>query len=136
MSFETFKRQRAPLTLEAAVTIQKRGTISLNAPAYSALGDPHTVEFLWDHEQRLMGLRKVDVSTDHGYAVRALGKSGRTFLISGAAFTTYYGIETDVARRYIGQMDDDMLVLDLKEPGTEVTSNRNQPKRQATLELS
>jgi len=124
MAFETFKRQRAPITGDPAVTIQKRGTLSLNVPAYKALGSPEAVELLYDRDQNLMGLRKVDPATDHAYIVRPLGKGGSNWLISGKAFTTYYGISIGVARRWLGRMEDDLLVFDLKEPGTEVAPNR------------
>lgn len=137
MPFETFKRQRAPMTLEPAITIQKRGTMSLNVPAYQGLGSPEAIELLWDREKRLMAMRKVARETPHAYLVRPLGKSESNWLISGRAFVTYYGIEADVARRYMGRMDDDMLVIDLKEPGVQVTSNRDRAKdRQGTLGVS
>jgi hypothetical protein len=137
MPFEVFKRQRAPITQEAAVTLQKRGTMSLNLAAFRALDEPEAVELLWDREDRLMGLRKAEPDTAHAYKVRQLAKSQTTWLLSGTAFMTYYGLETDVARRYIGSVDDDgMLVLDLKEPGVQVTSNRDRAKdRQGILEV-
>ncbi len=124
MPFETFKRQRAPATGEPAITIQKRGTFSLNLPAHSALEAPEAVELLYDRERRLVALRKVDPSTEHAYVVRPLGKGNSTWLISGMAFAAYYGIVTDIARRWIGRLEDGMLVIDLNEPGTEVTSGR------------
>jgi len=36
----------------------------------------------------------------------------------------YYGIDTEVARRWTGRLEDDLLVLDLKEPGTEVSAGQ------------
>jgi hypothetical protein len=139
MPFETFKRQRAPVTEDPTVTIQKRGTMSLNLAAYRALGEPDAVELLWDRDERLMALRKVDGDTPHAYALRALAKSNTTWLLSGTAFVNYYGIETDAARRYVASTTDDMLVLDLKEPGLLVTSNRDRASardRQGSLGVS
>lgn len=108
--------------------------MSLNLAAYKALGAPDAVELLWDRDERRMGLRKVDRETDHAYLVRPLGKGNSTWLISGTAFMTHYGIETPVARRYLASVEEDMLVLDLKHPGMEVTSNRDRAKdRQGTL---
>jgi hypothetical protein len=124
MAFETFKRQRAPVSQDPAVTIQKRGTFSLNAPAYAGLESPEAVELLFDREERLIGIRKVDPSTEHAYMVRPLGRGGNNWLVSGRAFTVYYGIPTEVARRWPGRMDDGVLLVDLKEPGVEVTGNR------------
>lgn len=123
MAFETFKRQRAPVTQEPAITIQKRGTLSGNRPAYEALDSPEAVELLFDRDERLIGIRKADPSTEHAYVVRPLGK-GSTWMVSGTAFVAYYGIDTEVARRWTAQVEDDVLVVDLKQPGAEVTSNR------------
>jgi hypothetical protein len=128
MAFETFKRQRAPISVDPAVTIQKRGTLSLNGAAYRALNEPEAVELLYDRDQKLMGLRKAEPSTGHAYVVRPLGKGGSNWLISGKAFTTYYDIPIGVARRWAGHVENDLLIVDLKEPGLEVTSNRN-PER-------
>jgi len=124
MPFETFKRQRAPVSPDPSVTIQKRGTLSFNVPAYAALESPEAVELLFDREQRLVGIRKTEPDTDHAYLVRPLGRGGTNWLISGRAFTVYYGIPTDVARRWAAHLDGDMLVVDLKEPGSEVRGNR------------
>ncbi len=133
MAFETFKRQRAPVTDKPAITIQKRGAVSINAPAYALLEAPDHVELLYDRDERLIGIRKADSSVPHAYVVRPLGKSGTTHLVSGSAFMAWYGIETDTARRWIASMaDDDMLVIDLKEPGAEVTSNRDRARAQVS----
>jgi len=125
MPFETFKRQRAPVSKDPAVTIQKRGTFSLNKPAYDELQSPEALEMLCDRENQLIGMRKVDPSTDHAYIVRPLGRGGNNWLISGRAFTVFYDIPTETARRWPGRMDGDMLVVDLKQSGVEVTGNRS-----------
>jgi hypothetical protein len=46
-----------------------------------------------------------------------------THVVSGKAFLPYYGIPRDSARRWIATMQDDMLVIDLKQPGIEVTGH-------------
>jgi hypothetical protein len=125
MPFETFKRQRAPITDEPAITIQKRGAISINPPAYELLGEPSHLELLYDREERLIGLRKVESTVPHAYMVRPLGKSGTTHLVSGRAFLAWYGIELGTAHRWIARMQDDTLIVDLKQPGIEVTGNRS-----------
>jgi hypothetical protein len=125
MAFETFKRQRAPISTEPSVTIQKRGTLSLNMPAYSALGEPKAVELLYDREAHLMALRQTEPGMDSAYVVRPLGKGNSTWLISGKAFTSYYGIETGVARRWAGRVEEGLLIFDLSVPGVDVSGNRN-----------
>lgn len=126
MAFETFKRQRVPLSHTPEVTIQRKGIISINRPAYEALGEPEAVELLYDRERRLVGLRKVDVGVPYGYQLRSLGR-GSTWLVSGMAFANYYGIDTRTSLRRQARIDDGMVVIDLNEPGIDVSGNRNRP---------
>ena len=99
--------------------------MSLNTPAYEALDAPEFVELLFDRDEQLIGLRKADSTVPHAYLVRPLGKSGTTHVISGTAFLAYYGVETETARRWIAEERDGMLVLDLKQPGTDVSGHRS-----------
>ena len=130
MPFETFKRQRLKPGTDPLVTIQKKGVLSLNRAAYGALGDPEAVELLYDREARLVAIRKVDSSVEHAYAIRTFGKGG-TWLVSGTAFTNYYDIDTSVPTRRVGKMQDDMLVIDLNDPGTPAMSNRGSRSRKS-----
>lgn len=134
MPFETFKRQRLKPGTDPLITIQKKGVLSLNRAAYSALGDPEAVELLYDQEANLVGLRKVDSEVEHAYTIRTFGKGG-TWLVSGTAFTNYYDIDTSVPTRRLGQMRDDILVIDLNDPGTPVVSNRRAAKADQSQEL-
>lgn len=127
MAFETFYRQRAPLSVDPMLTIQRRGNFSINAAAHTALGEPEAVEFLYDRDEKRMGIRKVQPLSESAYAVRPNGKS--SWIIAGMAFTQYYGIPSDVARRWIGRLEGDILVFDLNEEGKEVVSNRRLKER-------
>lgn len=125
-NFETFTKRMAPLVKAPYVTIQKRGTISLNAAAHAAIGSPEAVELLYDKSARIVGFRPVDKSAEHAYPLRTSGgKAVGPYILSGTAFTKYYGIDTTVSRRWVGRMVDGVLCIDLTEPGTEVTSNRS-----------
>ena len=127
MGFQTFKRGRIRPGTEPFLTIQRKGVFSMNRAAFEALGSPKLVELLYDADEQLIGLRKVDSSVSHAYPVRGLGSRRPTnsnFLVSGTALTTFYGIDTSVSRRRIARIEGDMLVVDLKDPGLEVTSNR------------
>lgn len=129
MAFETFKRQRAPVSGDPTVTIQKRGTISLNTAAFIALGQPEAVELLYDRDKNLMALNKVPTDTPHAYPLRGLGKRQSTHMVSGKAFMKYYGIEIGIARRYVAQLEPDgLLVVDLTQTPTEVPGNRGKPE--------
>jgi hypothetical protein len=126
-NFEVYRRQRAPVSSEPTVTVQKLGTFSMNSAAYDALSSPSAVELLFDKNERLLGIRKADPSARHAYGLRSVGKT--TWIFSGKAFSVYYGIDTSETRRYSAQMDGEVLVVDLKEPGSEVTSNRAQSRQ-------
>ena len=121
--WETFRRRAAPVTTQPMVTIQKRGTISLNRPALEALGEPAAVELLYDRDERLMGLRPVDPVASHAYRPRKQGRTSN-IIVSGQAFTQYFNVETSAARRYPAAMLDGVLVVDLKQPGTDATGVR------------
>lgn len=124
MGFETFTKRMVPLAKAPYVTIQKRGTMSFNAAANAALGNPEAVELLYDRDEKIMGVRKVDPTVEHAYPLRSPAQTDRSFILSGTAFTKFYGIETEVSVRRQAYMEGDILCIDLKQPGTVVTSNR------------
>jgi len=136
MPFETFKRQRVRPGDEPYLTIQRKGIFSLNRPAFETLGRPDWVELLYDPDARRIGVRKVDESVDHAYGVRKLGsrRGESTFLVSGTAFTNYYEIDTSRSVRRSGWIEDGVFMIDLNDPGTEVTSNRNRHRDEASEE--
>lgn len=123
MAFEAFEKNRMPSKGEPSVTIQKRGALSLNNAALEAIGSPAFVELLYDREERLIGIRRSDQDTPHAYAVRGTGKNQATRVVSGKAFLSYYDIPRDVARRWIVEERDGMLIIDLKQPGAEVSGH-------------
>jgi hypothetical protein len=122
--FETFKRGGMPSRGEPAVTIQKRGALSLNAAAYETIGSPGYVELLYDREERRIGIRASDLSP-HAYVVRGVGENEATHVVSGKAFLNYYEIPRGVARRWIAEEQDGILVIDLKQPGTDVSGHNS-----------
>lgn len=124
-NFETFTKRLVPLGKRPFVTIQKRGTISLNKAAHVALGTPETVELLYDSENQIIGLRPVDPTAEHAYPVRGVGDEPTSFLVAGTAFSKHYGIETSASRRWPADVIDGVLTIDLKLEGTVVTSNRD-----------
>lgn len=72
-----------------------------------------------------MGIQKVVGTMPHAYVVRGVGNNGATHVVSGKAFLSYYGIPNDTARRWIAEMRDGVLVIDLKQPGIEVSGHSN-----------
>jgi hypothetical protein len=131
-NFEVFTKRMVPMTRQPFVTIQKRGTISINKAAQAALGEPEAVELLYDAAEKIVGLRPVEATAQHAYPLRSQsGKEVGPFIIAGTAFTKYYGIDTTVSRRWVAQMTEGILMVDMKEPGTPVTSNRTAGRKQA-----
>ncbi|MDX3190324.1 hypothetical protein PV458_18090 [Streptomyces sp. MN03-5084-2B] len=126
MPFEVFTQKMAPLARVPSVTIQKRGLMSMNRSAYALLGEPSAVELLFDSDEKVVGLRAVDETVPHAYPVRPQSKNKETgpLLVAATAFTQYYGLDTTVSKRWVPVLKDNILCIDLKEPGAIATGNR------------
>ncbi len=122
-NFEVFKKTSIPITTKPAVTIQRRGNMSLNEPAYEALGKPAAVQLLYDRDEGFIAFRPVDPDTPHAVPLRAQQR-GTNRTVAGTAFTKYVGIDTSTARRYSAQMMGDVLAVDLKQEAVDVTGPR------------
>lgn len=125
--FEVFDRRSVPLVKRPEVTIQASGSLSMNASAHHALGKPEAVEMLYDREQRVIGIRAVSPEAPNAYPLRAVGKGG-SFIVSGRGFVAYFGIPVGGPVRREVRMVDDVLIIDLKDPGRDATSNRSRKK--------
>lgn len=124
-NFESFNRRMVPLKSVPHVTIQKRGTLSLNRSAYVALESPDAVELLYDRDERVIGLRPVPASDKDASHVRASAPSDRgPWVVSAMAFTKFYDIDTSTTMRWEAYLDDGVLCVDLRTEGVPVTSNR------------
>jgi len=122
--FEVFTKRMVPLAKAPYVTIQRRGTFSFNKSAWVAMGEPEAIEFMYDHVEKVIGLHKVEPTTEHAYPLRGV-KSDGPWIASGTAFTKYFGIDTEISLRFPARFEGDLLCIDLKDGGTEVTSNRS-----------
>lgn len=121
LNFEVFDRtiKRGP-TDEPHVTIRKRGILGLNPAAYTALGSPLAVEYLFDPERRVMGIRPA--THPDSYTVK---KAGNSYQCHARAFITYCQIGVpDQGRRYTAHMEENILCVDLSQTAKVVTSNR------------
>lgn len=126
MGFEVFAKSSAPLSKVPTVTLQRRGTISINRAAFNLMKEPDAVELLWDGDRRLVGFRAAPVDAPNAYPVRAQNQKtdAGPFLIAGTAFTKYYDIDTSQAVRYVPKADGDIVFIELDGPSQHVTSNR------------
>lgn len=126
MAFEVFKKSSAPIPTVPSVTIQKRGLMSLNRAAYELIDAPEAVELLWDADRQVIGMRATALQNPDAYPARPqnLKSSRGPILVAGSLFTRYIGLDTSSAKRWVPQLEGDILVIDLKVDGQPVSSNR------------
>jgi hypothetical protein len=123
--FERFSHDQVALKRDPWVTIQKRGTVSLNRSAYVALGSPSAAELLYDTESQIVGLRECDPHDRDAVHFRSpTGKDAGPFLLSAMAYLRFYGIAVVGSRRWLAYLEDGVLCVDLRAPSLPVTSNR------------
>lgn len=123
MGFEVFDKRLAPLAKAPSVTIQKRGIFSINRAAHKLVGEPETVELLYDRETRVIAMRPSGES--HAYAIRPqTSHDAGQVILSATAFVQYFDIDTSVSRRYTPYVQDGMLCIDLSGPSVEIRGNR------------
>jgi hypothetical protein len=116
--FETFRKEAAR-RVEPLVTVQRQGTIALNAAAYRALDSPAAVELLFHAARRVVGLRPVDTHAPSAFLVRAGGRAGSgPYVLSAATFLRYYDIGTPETVRYPARLEDGVLVVELSADDT------------------
>lgn len=126
MAFEVFKKSSAPIPSVPSITIQKRGLISLNRAAFTLIGSPEAIEFLWDSDNQVIGLRAAPLESPDAYPTRPQSPSSDRgpVLVAGSMFTRYIGLDTTEAKRWMPTQVDNMLCIDLKTSPQPVSSNR------------
>jgi len=125
MGFQVFEKNSSPAAMVPTVTIQKRGAISISRSAYNLIESPAAVELMWDPDSRLVAVRPAAVDAPNAYAVRATANEGRgPVVVAGKAFTEFIGMDTTNAQRWIAEIVDGMIVIDVKKAAQHVVSNR------------
>jgi hypothetical protein len=133
MGFEVFNRKSAGRSPDPSVTIQKRGTFSLNSAAARALsGDDKEfsklpIEILYDREEKAIGLRRAENGSPNVYFLRKQ-PSSESYILSGQAFTVHYKIDTTISRRFRARMEDGILVFRLTDKHVEVERTGRPPR--------
>jgi hypothetical protein len=138
MPFQVYEKGSAPAPTVPAVTIQKRGLISLNlAAVYMLAGGedreiPKGVELLYDPERKVIGLRPAPLEGPNTYPLRAQAGNEKKgpFLVAGTLFTKFIGLDTTEARRWTPKLEDEVLCVDLNAPSAKATG----PRKKATAE--
>src|SRR5262245_29502079 len=127
--FETFTRNTRRSSVQPMVSIQKRGTMSLNAAAYSVLKGENRVttkhprrksdtdifvELMYDRGNRIIALRYVTPDNPNSYAVRKQPNSN-SYLVSAKGFLKHYEIRPGKGTRYTARMHGpDVLMFSLE----------------------
>ena len=115
-----------PQRREPAVTLQKRGTISLNHAAFTAIGSPDAVELLFDRHARIVGVRQVDAHSLNAHFVRpSTAAPTGPYIISAMAFFNVYNIDLPESRRWPAYLEDGVLCIALNSES--ITVRRNKP---------
>lgn len=130
MGFTVYEKGSAPVSTVPTLTIQKRGLLSMNRAAYEMMDSPDAVELLWDADRRVIGLRSAPVDGPNSYPVRAQSadSSKGPLLIAGSLFTRFIGLDTSEAKRWVPQMEQGVLCVDLNKPHQRAASNRSKRK--------
>ncbi len=115
MPWEEFRGKRQLFsTREPRLTIQARGNIGLNAPAFKALGSPERVVFLYDRARRALAIRAALGTDKHSYPVKRQLQSD-SYVLSAKAFLTYVDMALGTLHTYYPHIEDGMLVVELSE---------------------
>jgi hypothetical protein len=124
-NFEVYKRADSygrRSRHEATVTVQRRGCFSFSPAAIAMIGNPGRVKLLYDRDEQLVGFRGAKRSDTSAHAIRSHGNGQH--ILSAAAFCQFAEIDTSESRRYPLVEIEGTACIDLKQPGTPVTSNR------------
>lgn len=125
LSFEKFERSKAVLGRKPNVTIQARGIISINQSAYVRIGSPEYVDLFYDPHENLIGIQRAE-DREEGHRVRVADQKGASAVVSGTAFTNYYGIPNKESLRWEPSFRGQMLIVDLNTPGKPIGTRRKQ----------
>jgi hypothetical protein len=104
-------------------TLQTRGMISLNQAAFKALGEPVTVALLYDPDEHIVALRKVERTHPNAYLIRQQA-SAKSYLVGAQGFTMHHKIPTEVARRFVGRDYGDHIWGFVLSEGTAIKNRR------------
>jgi len=111
MAFEVFRRRSRLAYATPTIGVHKRGTVSINGAAFSLLVDAANIkdrnnvyiQFLYDREKRVVGLRSVPRETPNSYPVRKQARAD-AYLVTGKGFFTYYRLDDALNKRFTARI--------------------------------
>ena len=121
--WETFegKQNMRTLASEPRVTLGSKGTFYMNGSAYDALQQPAAaVEMLYDGNERIIGLKPVDLRKRNAFLIKPHGKTGNYKRISASAFCTHFRLKfpRTILFNEIDLDPDGVLILDINKTTT------------------
>lgn len=132
--FEVFTGRSTHSDIIPYVTFMSSGSkISLNQSAYTSLGSPEYVQFLFDRKQRVMGLQASEKSKSYAYKVQK-SANANSYAVTAVAFIEYAGIKSAVSKRYQAKLIKGVLAVELNGPSEEV--NRGPKRKNMPIDLS
>lgn len=133
MGFQVYEKGSAPVSTTPSITIQRRGTMSLNRAAYELLEKPDGVELLWDGDRRAIALRPSALTNQNAYPVRSQSSHADKgpWMVAATLFTQFIGLDTTDAYRWTPTLENGLLVIDVSKPGSKATSNRTRAAERA-----
>jgi hypothetical protein len=130
IDFEVFEPRRVFRKKEPRVSITRNGIFSINVSGIEEINNPTAVELLYSASERIIGIRPVDPSSPRAMKLARQG-GGNTYNISGRSFLNYYDIPYETAKRYPARVSGNMLLVDLKEGGVEVSPSRMKSREES-----
>lgn len=114
------------------VTVHRSGTIVLSERAYDALGQPRTLDILYDETQPMkMGIRG---NPEGAYTPRKVS-NGKGWLISGSSFLRFIGHQpTETLRFRPPPVTEGVLEIDLAAPMPKSPRSTKRKKEDAASE--
>lgn len=96
------------------VSLNERGGFAFNQKVYDDLKQPKAIEMYFDKINKLVGIKSCDPEADHAYEMKQQGKT-KSYLVRAMAFCTIYSIKVTGTMVFVEPtIEDDYLVLDLK----------------------
>jgi len=114
-NFRLFDEQTQRMGKKPFISLQTRGIMSMNGAAFALLGSPKEVEFFYDEDEQIIGIRRVTADVRHARLVRKQNESD-TYVVSAKAFCDAFGIDTSVSKRFAPvQYEDNIIGLHLRD---------------------
>jgi hypothetical protein len=94
--------------------------MTFNASAYDLLGRPSHIVLLYDRKERLIGFEAGRAEQAYAFPVRNAGGTGEasSWTLSTRSFYAYYELQPEATQRFKAANQDDIVVIDLKNPIT------------------